>query len=87
MNPYKVYSKNSCIYCVKAKNFLNAKGISYDEIQLDTDDLRLEFKQEFPNLKTVPQIFKYNVETENYSHIGGYEELIEHFRVISEDAQ
>lgn len=71
-----VYTKNQCIYCVKAKKWLSRNGYEYVEHNLDNpEDLRI-FKNRNPDLKTVPQIF---VDSDNeITHIGGYLEMLSH---------
>ena len=51
-----VYTKNVCPYCVKAKNFLDMKGIAYETINIeeDRDDRNFLVEQ---GLRSVPQIF------------------------------
>lgn len=52
----KVYSKNSCPFCVKAKAALDDWGIEYQEVNVDLDHkARFRLRQE--GLRTVPQIF------------------------------
>jgi glutaredoxin 3 len=70
----KVYSKDNCPYCVKAKNLLNAHGIEFTEIKIGVDITRDEFLEAFPNARTVPQII---LEGE---HIGGYTKLVEYLK-------
>jgi glutaredoxin 3 len=70
----KVYSKDNCPYCVKAKNLLNARGIEFTEIKIGVDITRDEFLEAFPNARTVPQII---LEGE---HIGGYTKLVEYLK-------
>jgi glutaredoxin 3 len=65
----KVYSKDNCPYCVKAKNLLKARGIEFTEIKIGVDITRDEFLATFPNARTVPQII---LEGE---HVGGYDNL------------
>jgi glutaredoxin 3 len=65
----KVYSKDNCPYCVKAKNLLKARGIDFTEIKIGVDITRDEFLATFPNARTVPQII---LEGE---HVGGYDNL------------
>jgi glutaredoxin 3 len=65
----KVYSKDNCPYCVKAKNLLKARGIEFTEIKIGVDITRDEFLATFPNASTVPQII---LEGE---HVGGYDNL------------
>ena len=38
-----VYSKNMCGYCTMAKNWLNGKGIAYEEINIDNEASAREF--------------------------------------------
>lgn len=33
----KIYSTNSCPWCVKAKNYLNAKNIPFEELNVSDD--------------------------------------------------
>jgi len=64
----KVYSKDNCPYCVKAKNLLNARGIEFTEVKVGVDITRDEFLETFTNGR-VPQVI---LEGE---HVGGYESL------------
>ncbi|WP_163102290.1 glutaredoxin family protein [Peribacillus alkalitolerans] len=34
MNTITIYTTNTCPYCTQAKNFLNAQGLSYREINI-----------------------------------------------------
>ena len=63
----KIYSKNNCGYCDRAKIKLQ----KYDpKIQmLDQDYTREEFFTKFPNAKTFPQIVI------NNEHVGGFHDL------------
>lgn len=71
---YKIYTKDNCSWCVKAKQLMNQYSIQYDELKLDRDytkdDLRKLVPQNLP--LTVPQIFVYN------NRIGGYEDFAEY---------
>jgi glutaredoxin 3 len=69
-----MYTKSDCIYCIKAKQFLQSRNLNYTEISLDDADVRNEFKANNPTLKTVPQIFV----TDGNHHVGGYEDLIDY---------
>jgi glutaredoxin 3 len=65
----QMYSTTWCGYCVRAKALLDAKGIEYDEINLDDDP---RFRQKLMELTggwTVPQIVL------DGRPIGGYAEL------------
>jgi glutaredoxin len=71
---YKLYSKNDCPWCVKAKRLLKDCGIEFEELKLGIDYEREDLKKLLPeNLPlTVPQVFVYN------KRIGGYEDLSEY---------
>lgn len=38
----KVYSTNSCPWCVKAKKYLESKGISFEELNVQEDMIARE---------------------------------------------
>jgi glutaredoxin len=71
---YKIYTKDNCNWCVKAKQLMNDVGVKYQELKLDIDYTREELKALLPeNLPlTAPQIFIYN------KRIGGYEDLADY---------
>ncbi len=52
-----VYSKNSCPFCVQAKNLLTLKGIEFTEIKIDETPEAKEFILAEGH-RTVPQIYK-----------------------------
>ena len=65
----QMYTTRWCGYCVRAKTLLEAKGIEYEEINLDDDP---HFRQKLMDLTgswTVPQILF------DGKPIGGYAEL------------
>lgn len=65
-----IYTKEKCQFCLKAKNFLDKKGISYSEIDITSDqELHEKLKNETRQL-TVPYIFI------NGDLIGGYKDLV-----------
>ena len=51
-----IYTKNVCPYCVKAKNYLNMKGIAYETINIEEDRDGRNFLVD-QGLRSVPQIF------------------------------
>ena len=69
-----VYSKPQCPYCDKAKYLLKSLGLQYEE-KVVTKDLSIDelFKVLGKQVKTIPQIVM------DDTHIGGYNELKEHF--------
>jgi glutaredoxin 3 len=65
-----VYSKDYCPYCVKAKNLLTRKGVSFNEIDITHDEsLQKEMVEKSGGRKTVPQIFI------NETSVGGCDDL------------
>lgn len=71
---YKVYTKDNCPWCIKAKRLLDDLGVKYQELNLGVDYTKEELRELIgPNLPlTVPQVFVYN------KRIGGYEDLAEY---------
>ena len=51
-----VYSKTVCPYCVNAKNFLKAKNIPFEEINIEQSDEARQFIIDKGH-RTVPQIY------------------------------
>lgn len=64
-----VYSTSYCPYCVRAKELLTRKGLSFTEILVDEDEQKREEMIERSNRMTVPQIFI------DEQHVGGYDDL------------
>lgn len=58
MAQVEIYTKDYCPYCVKAKQLLDKKGVSYTEYSL-TDDITLKtgMVERAQGRTTVPQIF------------------------------
>lgn len=52
-----VYTKNSCPFCVKAKDYLDIKGIDYEEKNIESDPSAREFVKSRGHT-TVPQLYK-----------------------------
>lgn len=69
MNKVIVYSKENCPYCVFAKQLLESKDISYEEVRVDLDLNKLNEMIEHSQRRTVPQIFI------NDQHVGGFDDL------------
>lgn len=67
----KMYGREGCSWCQKAKELLEARKIPFKFYIIDKDVSRSWILEEFPFIKTVPVIFK------NDMLIGGYEELVE----------
>ena len=66
-----MYTTAICPYCVRAKYLLGNKGVSFEEIRIDTDPDHAIMHEmvERSRRNTVPQIF-----IDDY-HVGGYDDL------------
>ena len=64
-----MYTTAICPYCVRAKYLLQNKGISFEEIRIDTDHAIMEDMVRRSRRNTVPQIF-----IDDF-HVGGYDDL------------
>lgn len=68
-----IYSKDSCPFCVKAKDLLQRNNKKFKELKLGVDFTREEILELFPSAKTFPII------TIDGEWIGGYAQLEEIF--------
>ena len=69
MPKVEVYTTDYCPYCLRAKDLLKRKNIDFTEIQMTTDQQRIDLVKKANGRKTVPQIFI------NNQHIGGFDDL------------
>jgi glutaredoxin 3 len=69
MSEVTIYTTNTCPYCVAAKNLLKAKGVSYNEINVQTSIEQRNIMMERSGRRTVPQIFIGD------RHIGGFDDM------------
>lgn len=70
MAKVEIYSSAHCPYCVMAKQLLDRKGVSYDEIRVDLDPSKREEMMKKSRQRTVPQIFI------NNESVGGYTDIV-----------
>ena len=64
-----IYTAIPCGYCMAAKQFFDARGLTYDEVDLTGNrDERLALMQR-TGQRTVPQIFI------GETHVGGYTDV------------
>jgi len=64
-----MYTTRFCPYCMRARSLLKKKGIEYDEIRVDGDNILWEEMAKLSNRNTVPQIFI------NEQSVGGYDDI------------
>ena len=69
MSKILIYSANLCPYCTMAKKLLEQRGLSYDEINVDSKPGLREEMMAKTKRRTVPQIY-----IDDY-HVGGFNEL------------
>ena len=65
----EMYATSFCRHCMDAREFLQAKGIDYDEYLLDLMPLEKDVMIKRCNQKSLPQIFI------NGHHVGGLSDL------------
>jgi len=69
VKPVRIYTTQTCPYCVRAKRLLQEKNVPYQEIDVSgDDDARLRL-METTGRRTVPQIFIGD------KHVGGSDDL------------
>lgn len=73
MKNVTIYTKDYCPYCKGAKRILGARGIQFNEIDVEFNQSNLSEMMSRSGRRTVPQIFFEN------EHIGGYDDLVEYF--------
>ena len=69
MNTVTLYTTDTCPYCRSAKSLLASKGISMQEINIQTQPGKLEEMLSRSGRRSVPQIFIAD------THIGGFDDL------------
>lgn len=80
---YKIYAKNDCPYCKKAKELLYERGNDVEYLVIGEDISLESFKKEVMHIPvdqktTVPQIF-----VGSGLRIGGYEDLTSYLENVS----
>ena len=71
MQAVKMYTTAVCPYCIRAKQFLKAKGVEHiEEIRIDADPTARQHMMEITGRRTVPQIFIGDI------HVGGHDDLV-----------
>lgn len=72
MNEIVIYTTRFCPFCVRAKQLLDHKGLTYNEVPVDGNPgLRQQMRDKANGAHTVPQIWV------NETHVGGCTELME----------
>jgi glutaredoxin 3 len=69
VKPVKIYTTQTCPYCVRAKRLLQKKNVAYEEIDVGRDDEARMKLIETTGRRTVPQVFIGD------THVGGSDDL------------
>ena len=73
---YRIYSKDGCPFCIRAKNLLEKLDLEYEVVDLTNNLMRNDFyeqRQFASHLRTVPKV--YEIVADKEILIGGYTEL------------
>ena len=75
---YTIYGLKWCIFCLRAINFMQEKGLEFHYYPMDNQEKVLEYLKEEYNHRTVPIIIS-NIDGKE-TLIGGYDDLVKHIR-------
>lgn len=64
-----MYTTQFCPYCVRAKQLLNAKDVTVEEVRVDLNPEERAKMMQLSGRRTVPQIWI------GETHVGGFDEL------------
>ncbi|MSQ66306.1 MAG: glutaredoxin 3 [Limnohabitans sp.] len=71
MSLVKIYTTAVCPYCVRAKQFLKARGVEHiEEVRVDLSPEQRDYMVNLTGRRTVPQIFIGD------HHVGGCDDLM-----------
>ena len=71
-----VWSKDDCMYCTKAKDYLKKKGINVEERNVQSGEWTMTQLQEaVPNARAFPQIFI------DGKYVGSYDKMMAHVQM------
>jgi glutaredoxin 3 len=72
MQAVKMYTNQTCPFCVRAKALLKQRGVAQiDEVRVDLDPAARNSMMQLTGRRTVPQIFI------GSTHVGGCDDLVE----------
>ena len=76
MSTAVVWSKDNCVYCTKAKDFLKKRDINIEERNVQSGDWTMtQLHEAVPNARQFPQIFI------DGKYVGGYDKMMEHVQM------
>ena len=68
----EVYGRDGCSYCEKAIDILERYKAKYSYYKLGRDLTAAEFKEKFPDQKTVPCVVVHGMKIGGYNELAGY---------------
>ena len=75
---YNIYGLKWCIFCLRAINFMQEKGLEFHYYPMDDKERVLNYIKETHSHKTVPII---TIETSSGEElIGGYDDLVKYIK-------
>ena len=75
---YNIYGLKWCIFCLRAINFMQEKGLEFHYHPVDDKERVLNYIKELYDHQTVPII---TIETDDGEElIGGYDDFVKHIR-------
>lgn len=77
MKMFEIYGREGCDYCDMAKKILVDRNMKFEYYELKTDLTIEEFREKFPEQKTVPVVLLRGVK------LGGYTELVQYLEETS----
>lgn len=69
MTKVQIYTTQWCPYCNAAKALLADKGVTYEEVDAEDPEVRMQMVERANGRRTVPQIFI------GETHVGGYDDM------------
>lgn len=70
----ELYTKADCVFCMRAKMVLKAKGVEYSEYDITLGgEKRAEMLERKPDARTVPQIFIDDISVGGFDDLAGLE--------------
>ena len=71
MTAVTIYTSISCVFCLRAKEYLRSRDVPYEEVDVTGDaKARARLVKRSNGQRTVPQIFVGDL------HVGGYTDLV-----------
>jgi|TARA_B100000470_G_C19715904_1_gene357674 glutaredoxin len=71
-----VWSKNNCIYCTKAKDYLKKKKINIEERNVQSGEWSMtDLQEKVPGARAFPQIFI------DGKYVGSYDKMMAHVQM------